>query len=1124
MRGGRTFLRDFVPVHVAGKSRGRLWHHLDITALKRAQEALRESEEQLRAVSESSQVQLAVGRVSDGVILFTNPAYDEAFGYERGALVGRRTPDLYADIAERAPLLAALSESGSVRNRDVRLKRRDGTLFWVSLSLRLIRFAGEPAILSSSVDISERKIQEARIARLSRLYSVLSSVNEAIVRAPDERSLLDRICTIVVDDGGFPLVWVGRVEGREVRPVAVCGPEADYMKDVRVEVTGALGRGPTGTCIREDRPVVNDDFDTNAATAPWREPALRHGFRASVALPLHRGGEATGALTIYAHERGAFDAEEIRLLESLAADVSYAFDALEAERRRLQTVEALRESEATLHLAQQTASSGTWDWDVATGNIRWTPEMFAVFGLDPDKDAASFETWGRVLHPDDAAGASARIETALKEHTPLRSEYRIIRPDGKLRWIWATGEGKYDSSGSPVRMVGVCQDITGRRQAEEALRRNEATQRGILDATKESVWLFSTDGVVLLANAMALTRFGKAGPEVIGKSMEEILSPDLARLRRTRLQEVVKSGRPVEFEDERAGIQFRHSFYPVRDAGGRVTAVASFSRDITESRRAEAALAASEEQFRAVSESSAVQLVVTRLSDNTILFTNAAFDLAFGYARGELVGRSAPEMYVDPADRAALVRMVSETGLAENFEVRVKKRDGTQFWCSTSVRLLDFAGEPAILGAAVDITERKQTEQALREAKETLEAKVDERTAKLTAEIDERRRAEERLAAASQYSRSLLESSLDPLVTISADGKITDVNEATIKATGLPRGQLIGTDFADYFTEPEKAREGYRRVFADGFVTDYALTIRHRDGRLTDVLYNASVYKDTRGSVIGVFAAARDVTDRNRAEQALRKAHDTLELRVAERTADLERSNADLEQFAYAASHDLQQPLRMVASYVGLLSQRYRAQLDEKADRYIDYAVGGAKRMQALVDGLLHYSRVGTRGGAVTRLDAAAVVAEARANLSECIEESGAVIEVGALPEVAADRSQMVQLFQNLLDNAIKFRSRATPVVSVTCRDDGDRWEFAVRDNGIGIDPKHAERVFEVFKRLHTEQEYPGTGIGLALCRKIVERHGGTIRVESEPGKGSTFIFTLPASGAATASAQGPRS
>ena len=224
---------------------------------------------------------------------------------------------------------------------------------------------------------------------------------------------------------------------------------------------------------------------------------------------------------------------------------------------------------------------------------------------------------------------------------------------------------------------------------------------------------------------------------------------------------------------------------------------------------------------------------------------------------------------------------------------------------------------------------------------------------------------------------------------------------------------------------------------------------------------------------------------------------------------ELARSNAELEQFAYVASHDLQEPLRMVASYVGLLERRYRGKLDADADDFIEFAVDGARRMQALLNGLLDLSRVGTRGRDPEPTESEAVLREALINLEQAIGEAGAEVSHDPLPTVLGDRVQLTQLFQNLVSNAVKFNASGKPRVAVTARRAGSMWEFGVADNGIGIDPAHFDRIFEVFQRLHTRDAYAGTGIGLSMCRKIVERHGGTIWPELTKRQGATFRFTL---------------
>jgi light-regulated signal transduction histidine kinase (bacteriophytochrome) len=250
--------------------------------------------------------------------------------------------------------------------------------------------------------------------------------------------------------------------------------------------------------------------------------------------------------------------------------------------------------------------------------------------------------------------------------------------------------------------------------------------------------------------------------------------------------------------------------------------------------------------------------------------------------------------------------------------------------------------------------------------------------------------------------------------------------------------------------------------------------------------------------------------DKKEAEEALRRSHEELERKVEERTTELVRSNNELEQFAYIASHDLQEPLRMVTSYVQLISKRYKDKLDNDANEFIDYIVNGTKHMQTLLHDLLEYSRVGTKGKPFELTDMKASLNIAISNLNKHIEESRAEISCGNLPGVYADETQIVQVFQNLIDNAIKFCGGKPPHIHISSEWKKTEWVISVSDNCMGIDPKHFDRIFIMFKRLHPGDKYPGTGIGLAVCKKIVERHGGRIWVESGPGKGSTFYFTIP--------------
>jgi PAS domain S-box-containing protein len=338
---------------------------------------------------------------------------------------------------------------------------------------------------------------------------------------------------------------------------------------------------------------------------------------------------------------------------------------------------------------------------------------------------------------------------------------------------------------------------------------------------------------------------------------------------------------------------------------------------------------------------------------------------------------------------------------------------------------------------------------------------------------------------------------------VGVDGHFVQVNRKLCEIVGHSESQLLECTLHQ-ITHPEDRQLGEEQIgrLLRGEIDSYQMEKRYLrpDGSEVWTLLTASPVHDDVGRPLALLKQIQDISARKSAEAILER-----------QTEELQRSNAELEQFAYVASHDLQEPLRMVASYTQMLAKRYRGRLDSDADEFIGYAVDGATRMQRLIEDLLTFSRVGTRGKALTPVAASDAVERAVLDLRHTIESTGAVIVHGELPIVRADDVQLTQLFQNLISNAIKFRTDATPRVEITAVQNEDgQWTFAVSDNGIGIEPQYFEKIFAMFRRLHAAHEYPGSGIGLAICKKIVERHGGRISVASLPGAGATFSFTIP--------------
>ena len=366
--------------------------------------------------------------------------------------------------------------------------------------------------------------------------------------------------------------------------------------------------------------------------------------------------------------------------------------------------------------------------------------------------------------------------------------------------------------------------------------------------------------------------------------------------------------------------------------------------------------------------------------------------------------------------------------------------------------------------------------------------------------LPRRTRERRRSGAASQLQRSILDQLQDGVVVYDEHERIVFFNPAAEDILGVPRAEL-GAGVRTW--EPLRA-DGTPMEQAERPVTITMATgrpcagvdvgIRHRDGvvRWTTVATRALRSKPAENGRYPVVVAFTDITERREAVQAL------------------ERSNAELAQFAYVASHDLSEPLRMVSSYLQLLRRRYHGQIDEDADEFIDFAVEGANRMRALIEDLLAYSRAGGRSDP-RPVDCGQVMADVLSSLAAAVADARAHVQVGTLPAVMGDRVSLAQLLQNLIANALKFRRGPGPSVWVTAvREESGMWQLAVADDGIGIDPRHRERVFKMFQRLHDREAFEGTGIGLAICRKIVERHGGRIWVEGREGGGTVFRFTLP--------------
>jgi PAS domain S-box-containing protein len=452
----------------------------------------------------------------------------------------------------------------------------------------------------------------------------------------------------------------------------------------------------------------------------------------------------------------------------------------------------------------------------------------------------------------------------------------------------------------------------------------------------------------------------------------------------------------------------------------------------------------------------------------TVVYWSAGAAEMYGWSRDEALGKVSHKLIRTeyPKPLAEIEKQVTAEGYWAGEAVQTRK-DGTRLavesrWTLTRTE----RGKPqGFLEVNRDITARKRAEEAVRDS--------------------ERR------------FRSVAETALEGIISMDDRGVVNYWNPGAERLFDRPASNAVGQPVSAVL--PDRVTAALDVSAGDALGSTFETTGLRPDGSTVPIELSLSSWSTSQGARIFT-GIARDITERKNAERALEA-----------KNAELARSNQELEQFAYVASHDLQEPLRMVSNYTQLLGRRYKDKLDADANEFIDFAVDGAKRMQDLIHDLLEYARVGTRGKEFKPTPLEKVVEGALANLSGAIEEADASVTVGSLPTIACDGSQLTQVFQNLIGNAIKFRRAGErPVIQVSAARASDGWTMSIKDNGIGIDPKYFERIFQMFQRLHGRGEYSGTGIGLALCKKIVERHGGTMHVESAPGAGTTFSFTIP--------------
>jgi len=808
-----------------------------------------------------------------------------------------------------------------------------------------------------------------------------------------------------------------------------------------------------------------------------------------------------GANTDIQYEREVEDA-----LRSSTRDLDARIEARTAQLHALNVEHARTTKE--LNAAQRISHVGSWRYDPASADITWSEELFRVVGLPNDNKPPSYATQERIYAPESWKRLEQAVSRCIKDGLRYELELELIRADtGERRWTIARGEAVGSADGQGVQLVGTLQDVTELRRARDALvAQKQALEASNLERTHTAEELRSEltlKGAILNTSGMAIFTidvhgavgiFNRAAQRMLGYTHRDIIGRPAARLYAPHANGTAGSEALAWWQSECAQHEnaqhewtLAHqdgstlpvllSMSALRE-GDRVRGYVCLAADISQFREAQSELQRLSRRLSLATSGAGCGIWEWNLQTNGMHWDDQMFRL-YGQSRADFVGAyEAWQTALHPDDRERAEREVNAaaTGVGVfDTTFRVCWPDGTvrHIRAHAVVDGDEHGRATSMLGTSWDVTKEANAERALRA-----------RTALLR-----------EFVAHAPAAIAMLDRQMRYLQT--SQRWITDYN--------LVGQELVGRSHYELFPDiPEHWKQVHQRALEGAIEACDEDSFPRQDGGLEWLQWEVRPWHTEDGEIGGVLFFTQVVTARK-----------NMELMLRSQKTELERSNSELQQFAYAASHDLQEPLRAIGGFTQILAASYKEKLDPSADKLIGHITDGVERMNTLIRDLLTLSQVTAHPPSPELVDSAAVCAAAMANLTAAIRESDAQLQIGTLPRVFGDQRQLTQLFQNLIGNALKYRSDRRPELHIACEEKLTEYEFSIRDNGIGIAPPYFERIFGVFQRLHTRNDYPGTGIGLAICQKVVLRHAGRIWVESSPGQGSTFRFTLP---------RGPRS
>jgi PAS domain S-box-containing protein len=740
-----------------------------------------------------------------------------------------------------------------------------------------------------------------------------------------------------------------------------------------------------------------------------------------------------------------------------------------------------------LDYTERIAGTGTWELDLINNSLYWSDGVYRMLGDEPQSYQVDFNTGLGIIHPEDREKALAEMNSAISEGKDYNIKKRFLLKDGTIKLISSRGTVLKDTSGKAIKLIGVFQDITEHEELLDKLRANEHRYKALVENGADAIAILGPDGSPTYVSPSIARVLGYSEEEALKLNLFEILHPaDRDSLAERMAEAVANPGVPFQGSTSRT----KHKDGSWRWLEATITnliddpeirGIVDNFRDVTKSRQMQSLL----DTATSMSRVGSWELDMVDKNDNSMYWSSMIREILEVDETYNPTLTGGFEFYVGNSQaliKDAVDELVS-SGKPFDLELQVVTAKGKQQW----IRCIGESERDAndtclrIYGSYQDIHRQKTVEEELRLSNERFE-KVTQATNDAIWDYDV---AQNQL----QWGKGFL-----TLFGYDPDKVKPDFHFLVSKIHSQDRDRVFGR-IQEYMQDPTKVNWFEEFQFEKS------------DGTFAYVIDRAIFIRDANNQVIRVVGAMTDISYRKVMEDSLRKLNQQLENHARE----LALSNKELEQFAYVTSHDLQEPLRMINSFLVLLQKKYGDKLDAKAQQYIHFATDGALRMRQIILDLLEFSRVGVHLDRLEIVDLNEVVNEVRSLQRRKIEDLKAEIKSDTLPVIESYKSPIIQVFHNLIGNALKYAdSSRVARIHVKYEDKQMYHRFLVADNGIGIDSEYHEKIFIIFQRLHSKEKYSGTGMGLAIVKKIVENLGGSVGVESTPGEGSTFWFTIP--------------